>query len=593
MPLELQQIKELIQSPKAKKEISIAEAHEARLRFHSQTAFEDTQDRNAQQRFLSWVQCLIPQDKYQIFLSLFRYPIKTVNLTTEAYSALEKVFDGRNPTFSYSFTDPDLREDWQKYRTEVLDEPWIWREEGFEVMKTAINSFIVVDLPKEQTGERPDPYFYFLPICEVIDFSVKRKKVEYLICKQEGDKVLVIDEKSYRVFTCEKGSREIKALELETPHSLGYCPAAFFWSTPISRQMPAVKRSPITNFLGDLDWYLFFVTSKRHLDLYAPYPIYSGFAQDCDYEFTGESGMKEHCDGGYLRDGEDRYIYRNNGIIAECPVCTKKRIAGAGSFIDIDPPSHENDKADLRNPVQITTVDRGSLDYNTGELERLERVFYEGVTGYGSNLINDQAVNEKQVDSFFEGRTNALRSLKKDFETAQQWTDETICRLRYGKEFISATIDYGNEFYLLTADALLDMYLEALAKGADSLTLNTLQNQYYETRFQNNPKELQRALILLEVEPLRHLTKVQARELYAEESISYEDYMMKVNFSSLIMRFERENTAVTEFGQSMKPDKRIEKIRQVILSYITNPSAQAAATEDDDEGEGQGEGATT
>lgn len=576
MELPLEKIKELIQSPKSKKEISTALAHEGRLRFHTQTDFEDTQDKTAQARFLSWVQELIPEDKYLIFRSLFRFPIKTVSLTEEAFAALEKVFDGRDPSYTYNFENKDLLEDWKEYQKEKLNEPNVWREDAFEVMKADINSVMVVDLPREQEGDRPEPYFYFLSMSNVIDFCLKPDKCafEYLIFSQPEDRVMVIDENSYRTFTVQPGSKEIKALEHEATHDLGYCPARFFWTTSISRQRPAVKRSPITNHLGALDWFLFFAVSKQHLDLYAPYPIYSSFAQDCDYEYSGESGMKEHCDRGLLRDEQNRYIYRG-AKIAECPACSKKRLTGVGSFVEIDPPSYENNNTDLRNPVSVTPVDGPSLEYNTSELKRLGQDFFERVTGYGGQVLNDQALNMDQIGAFFEGRTNTLRNLKKDFESAQAWVDKTCCLLRYGDRFKSLSIDYGSTFYLLSADDLLAMYTKTLKEGGDSVTLDTLQDQYYETRFRNNAEELERAKLLLEVEPLRHLSKEQVQKMYDGKSISYEDYMMKLNFSSLIMRFERENVEITEFAENSTMSDKVNKIRAALLSYIQKPESVA------------------
>lgn len=575
MPLTEKDIRALLQNPKSKSDLVLAAKHESRLRFHSQTRLEDdTQDRDAENRFLFWVRSLIPADKYAIFTSLFRYPVKTVNLTSEAYAALEKVFDGRNPAYVYNFTDSDLKRDWEEYRTHTLCEPHVWRETGFEVMKTAINSVMVVDLPRDQEGDRPAPYFYFLPVTDVVDFCQEKDKMQYLIFRQPDNRLAVLDEATYRVYVCE--GAEIKSLEVEVPHDLGYCPARFFWNSAVSLQRPSVKRSPITNHLGDLDWYLFFSVSKRHLDLYAPYPIYSGFSQDCDYSFEGEGGTREECDGGYLRAANGQFIHRA-GVIAECPVCSKKRIAGVGSFVEVPPPSRENDNADLRNPVQITTIDSASLEYNTTEIARLEKVFYESVTGYGSGAINTQAVNEDQVRAFLEGRTTMLRNLKKEFESAQKWVDETVCRLRYGDAFTSASVDYGSEFYLLTSDELLALYLKAVKEGADTLTLDSLQKQYYETRFHNNPTQLQRTLLLLEVEPLRHLTREQVKGLYYTKAIGYEEYMLKVNFSSLVMRFELENTVVTGWGLDMTAQGRVEKIRQTLISYIKKPETQAQA----------------
>lgn len=561
--LEISQIRKRLESPKKASELKAARDHESRVRFHSETTWEARQSGTSLTRYLAWVQELIPADKYHIFTSLLRFPMPTISLTDEAYKALEKVFDGRNAAELFEFTSPEAENDWMQYRSEQLNSPGVWREEGFEVMKGAINSLVVVDLPETPGTGLPEPYFYFLPVSEVIDFEMKGDGLAWVIFQQPDDRIAVIDDTSWRVFKAE--GREIRALERESAHGLGYCPARFFWTTPITRTDPAVKRSPVTNALGDLDWHLFFSVSKRHLDLYAPYPIYSGFAADCDYEIETEISY-EQCDGGFLKDREGRYILRN-GRIAECPACSKKRIAGVGSFVEVPAPSLENGNADLRNPVQITTVDRGSLDYNTEELQRQRVAFLEHVTGFAGERITAEAVNEKQVKAFFENRTNILRSLKKDFETIQQWTEETVCRLRYGAAFTSCTIDYGTEFYLLQADDLLDLYIASRDKGAGMLTLDLLHDQYLDTRFRNNPAELERVRMIVDIEPLRHVTIEKAAELLSQGVVTREQYAVKANFSSLLARFERENGTITRFDIASDYDKRVQRIYETLISY--------------------------
>lgn len=563
--LEISQIRKRLESPKKASELKAAREHEARVRFHSETTWEARQSGTSLTRYLAWVQELIPADKFHIFSSLLRFPMPTVSLTDEAYKALEKVFDGRNAAELFEFTSPEAENDWMQYRADALNSPWVWREEGFEVMKGAINSLVVVDLPEMPSPGLPEPYFYFLPVADVIDFEMRGDALAWVIFQQPDDRIAVIDDTSWRVFKAE--GRDIRTLERESAHGLGYCPARFFWTTPITRTVPEVKRSPITNALGDLDWHLFFSVSKRHLDLYAPYPIYSGFAADCDYELETEVTY-EQCDGGFLKDREGRYILRN-GRIAECPACSKKRIAGVGSFVEVPAPSLENGNADLRNPVQITTVDRGSLDYNTEELQRQRVAFLEHVTGFAGERITAEAVNEKQVKAFFENRTNILRSLKKDFETIHQWTEETVCRLRYGAAFVSCTIDYGTEFYLLQADDLLDLYIEARDKGAGMLTLDLLHDQYLDTRFRNNPAELERARMIVDIEPLRHVSIEKAAELQGQGVVRPEEYAVKANFSSLLARFERENGTITRFDIASAYDARVRKIYETLISYTT------------------------
>lgn len=568
--LEVREIKARLESPKQRARISKASEHEQRLRFHTETSLSHADAGRAASLFLNWVRGLIPFDKYNIFLSLFSYPVKTAELTEQIYQALEKVFDGQDPVHHYDFSSKELADDWDWYRKEIIHDPVVWREKGFKAMQTMINSIVIVDLPSQQTTPRPEPYFYWLPIEEVVDFEISKDGAfEWVIFKQPEGRVAAFDDQFLRVFsTRENNHRDLDEMISETAHPLGYCPAHWFWHDRAMSFDPCLKKSPISNQLGDLDWLLFFETSKQHLDLYAAYPIYSGFMQDCDYS-SDEFG--QYCNGGFLVDSSDAYIFNRDGRLMECPVCSRKRLAGVGSFIEIPPPGPENNNADLRNPVQITTIDKTSLDYNVAEVDRLKLEVYQSVTGHGGELRNDQAVNEKQVQASFESRTAVLRNLKKNFEKIHTWTNQTICELRYGPLFLDCHISYGESFYLYSPEEALAMYTEANDDSSTPAVLDMLQDAFYKTKYKNNPAQLARWEIVKNLDPLRHITREEARQMYQDGLITFEDYYLKANFSSLIMRFERENTSLLEFGDALAFDRKIQVIRDALMSYITAP----------------------
>jgi hypothetical protein len=118
-------------------------------------------------------------------------------------------------------------------------------------------------------------------------------------------------------------------------NDVGYCPARFFWNEPLSLSEPDVKQSPLTKQLEALDWFLFYHISKRHLDLYGAYPIYSGYEQSCDFS-NGENG--DYCDGGFLKDKQGFYKLDAAGLLMRCPKCGDSRINGVGSFVEIPIP---------------------------------------------------------------------------------------------------------------------------------------------------------------------------------------------------------------------------------------------------------------
>ena len=493
-------------------------------------------------------------------------PAATVEVTSVCFDKLSRIFDGRNPAYNYQFMSSEERDDWEWYRTDVLNEPRVWQTKGWEYFKTEINSILVVDLPEKQAAgdEKPQPYFYWLPIDKTIAFDVHEDTgiFKYLIFRERGERIVEMDDEFYRVFKAKGDVPE--TLLLETRHDLGYCPARWFWNEPISLRNPNVKASPITKMLAKLDWYLFYSVSKQHLDLYGSYPIYSGYEQKCDYS-NEEDGC--YCDGGFLKNRQGFYLLDDAGELLACPKCGKKRIIGAGSFVEVPVPTGE--QPDLRNPVSMLSVDRNSLDFNVSELERLRTEIITSVVGQNEEITQREAFNEQQVRANFESQSTILNRIKKGFELAQEWVDKTICLLRYGEDFISVRINYGTEFFLTSPEELREKYRKAKDAGMSESELDALHQQIIEAEYRNDPTQVQRMLTLADIEPYRHLTREEVMALYDKGMVDEETLMVKLDFSSLVRRFERENANVLEFGTALPYDKKIQIINQTLKTYVS------------------------
>jgi hypothetical protein len=496
---------------------------------------------------------------------MFTYPIDTVKLTDEVFSALEKVFDGHDPIREYSFSDTNLMEDFKEYKANILCDPRTWKSESMEAMKRSINSFIVVDLPSEQTGNIPEPYSYFVNISDVHDFEMtaNNKEVDWIMFYLdrgigEGNRIAIYDDERYRIIRIKKQGEYIE--EINNTHDLGYCPARQFWTESMSVQTPTLKKSPITTQLGSLDWILFYSLSKKYADLYSPWTIYWGYMRDCDYD---KPESQYRCDNGYLKSYDNNYIFSVAGRIEKCPRCAE-RINGVGSFVEV--PAPEKDVPPMAPPVGKVDVDVAALEYNVEELSRLQSEFYSSVTGSNFETISNQAVNEKQVMSLYESRKQVLINLKSNFESAESWRDSTICRLRYGNKFKSLSYSYGTDFYLGDADQFLEMYKNCRDNGLDHPILDMLQNQHYQTRYKNNPQELNKVKIITDLDPFRHATRAEIKDLKNE--IDYREFMLKMNFSTYLRRFEREQGSILEFGSNREYREKIAIIKDVLLSYI-------------------------
>lgn len=561
MELELSQIKEALKNRSQRATIEKAISHQLRLRFHSETYLDRYVSNSAITIFLNWVKTLIPKPKYDIFCSLFQFPISNIELTEKIYIELERIFDSRNSNFSYQFTDSKWKDDWEYYRQEILKEPTIWQEVGYQKMKTAINSVLVIDLPVQQNDSLPSPYFYWLDIENVLDFKTDAfGKMEYIIFKQQEDEIAVIDGVYWRKFNYKN---ENLTLISEQKHELGYCPAQFFWSEDINSQSKNIKKSPLSNQLSNLDWLQFFSISNKHLNLYAPYPIIVTTESECDYEDA--NGNK--CNHGYMSDVTGAYLYGDDKELLRCPVCSVNSLAGVGSVIT-KPVATDNAK-EISKPVEIVNIPRESLDYNNETEDSLRNRIFTATTGLGGSIIETQAVNEKQVQGTFESKTNILISLKTNFERAQKFVDDTICRLRYGNSFISSNINYGTSFYIFSITDLQEQYKQAKENGADNARLDGIYEQIIELENKNNPTQLQIMSILKQLEPYRHKTIDELRVIEKDmpNSIDKELFNIKLNFSSYVERFERENMNIIEFGTGVSFSNKIDKIINEFRKY--------------------------
>ena len=576
MALELNQIKQILQKPTKRQTIQKAVNMQRRLRFHTETNIAVSDINQPTTVFLDWVKRLLPKDKFNIFLQLFKFPLPTPAVVEDVYRELERVFYSRNSSSSYQFTDSELAEDWSQYKKNNLNEPEVWKTTGWKRMQVSPNSILVVDLPQVQTSLRPEPYFYWLEIDAVIDYQTFRldeNQFEWLIFNQPEHRIAVFDDTSIRIYQLNE-KNEIQSLVSEAQHDLGYCPARFFWSTQLNEKNKDLKKNPITKELSNLDWYLFFALSKQHLDLYAPYPIYSAYEADCNFE-NSETG--DYCDGGFLRNAKGEYKILNDGTVEKCPCCSEKRIAGPGSFLEVPIPNQSEGVADMRNPVQITTIDKDSLDYNVNECARLKNEIVISVVGSGGTVSEKEAINETQVTANFESKTSVLNALKTNFELAQKFVEDTVCKLRYGGAFISSSVNWGTEFYVFTVTELYSKYKQAKENGASNSELDAISQQILEVEYRNNPLVLQRMLILKQLEPYPHKTLDEVLKLYEKELLNENLVKLKINFSTLVEKFERENINIIEFASNKPMREKIDIINKKLLEYVTENDTTGTA----------------
>ena len=158
---------------------------------------------------------------------------------------------------------------------------------------------------------------------------------------------------------------------------------------------------------------------------------------------------------------------------------------------------------------------------------------------------------------------------------AQKFVEDTVCKLRYGGAFISSSVNWGTEFYVFTVTELYSKYKQAKENGASNSELDAISQQILEVEYRNNPLVLQRMLILKQLEPYPHKTLDEVLKLYEKELLNENLVKLKINFSTLVEKFERENINIIEFASNKPMREKIDIINKKLLEYVTEIGTSA------------------
>jgi hypothetical protein len=576
--LSVSQIQELLKKPKNKKQIEAAQRQEQRLRLHCEPILEkDCLPDEAFRDFSAWAKSLITAEKFVRFAQLLTTPLHTVPVTKDIFNQLGKFLDAQDRFIKYEFIDSELQSDFNQY-LEKINDPDFWRTKGMDCLRVGINSVIVVDLPAEQLTTRPEPYYYPVCIDNIIDvdYCERTDKCEYVIYKQDKDAkyVIAIDDEFYRCLEKqEDGSYKIEGEEAQ--HSwydsngqrlrgLGYTPAISFYNQNISNTRQINKRGPLTDHLTKLDWLLFFVTIAKYYFMYGPFPIVVSYEIEKN-EFDQKN--KEQADNTiYIPKAWSPYDLSAGDI--RDPKTDERNLIGAGSTMTVPSPKRQGDPDMMENPIKVIEMTVDNLDWVKTYIRDLSSEIIEDCTGEDGDLLNQsQAKNADQIQAAFERKTAVLTEIKQNFERAHKFVVGTCARLRYSYDYvISVTIDYGKEYFMKDAAALIADYESAVKAGLNIGYTSALRKAIISTKYKNNPDELARQSILLDVEPYPDLTWLQM--ITAQLNLADpESFVIKVNFTTFIARFERENGNIVDFGSLIPYKTKIETIIKTLKTY--------------------------
>jgi hypothetical protein len=558
---------EIIKAPKNSTFINAAREHEERLSLHTEPALSESSVSPALRGFFAWVESFLPADKFIRFKQLLTLPIETVDSTEAIFDELSKVFASPDGYTRVEFTSTSFEDDFNNYISDVRNYDNFWETRGLEALKHGICSFVVCDLPSEQTTLRPEPYFYLLPVKSVRDVLINERtlQVEYLAYWQKNGNIIFIDDDYYRIFERpEQGDWRLKEGG-EIFHGLGYAPACSFYRDSIAGSKGINKRSPLTSSLTDLDWLLFWKVSQKYLNLYGAYPIVVSYKEKCDYRDK---------DGNECREKFINYTYQDNlGATCtaqkKCPACEARGLIGAGTHLTVEAPRDKNEADLMGNPVKFVEVSNDKLEWGAKHTEALEKSIFVKCVGFYQEPVKE-AINEKQIASQFESRKTILDRIREQLEYVQTFALETTAKLRYAQYFKRAAVFMGKEYFLQTPTDLMQQLIKAKEAGMPSFELGRIRESYIKTKFKNNTNQYQRAMILSQLEPFADSSLKELKDMGIDEKYPKE-FALKLDFTNFVAKFEREQMNIVDFGSLIPFKEKINIISQKLLSYVKEP----------------------
>ena len=374
-----------------------------------------------------------------------------------------------------------------------------------------------------------------------IEFSATNR-VEYIIFNSvtttDGEVYRVVDDKmDYHVLR-KDGNYSI--LENESfPHPFGIVPAVFMSSRNDKKSKS--KDTWISESMPSADDYLFDNTIYRIYKTKVSIPYVYELERACVV-----------CKG-------DGTVGENND---PCPACDGNGIAKNRDVADkiiIKPQADDSGKWTEPNSVAgYIQADPEAQDQMTKELDRLAKITYVSVwgekTSEGVKTAFEVSVNK-------EPELDKLKMISKNAELVESFITDMFGIFYLAERYGGNVINYGDKYTLKTSLELLVIYNKNKEANASISTLNDLLSDYYKSEHDENPLSLQRALMLMVIEPYIHNSLAELSGL-APDGL---DYITKQKFNDYLNRYETEVSKI-QFKTIKEVKDKIKEYAEVDLA---------------------------
>ena len=479
----------------------------------------------------------------------------------------------------------------KEFQEQVLSQ--VWKGESMEyfiknfvrdALYTEFNGFIIVEQGKiEQKGgviyeirdgkksivekKQIKPYIIFRPIETIRDFESSGNHVEYIIIdwgKIKNDKIQlwrVIDDTEDVIVEQEGGEFTIskrKGYE-RIANRLNYPPALQVSTRPATPFADEVKTSYIWQTIPLLKTYLTQWAEHVITCILYSHPIFYQMGQGCKYED----------DDGKCDEGTINFVVKGKPQTKDCPRCK-----GAGATADRDPSKpiilpqldESGNAFNIANIAGFITPPVEALTEQRAELSWIEDKILR--TGTGMDRMAETQIEKTATEAMinYKPLEEIIGEIIDNIEYVEKAVTDIIGKLFYGDKFIRSDATYDRNLNLRDENTVLLEIEQAKKSGASSSYVRTLHNELIHSRYQNAPIDLERNIMLSELEPFIGYIPEELNK-YFEGFIDRDTMILKVYFTDYIVKFENEYTKITDFKENMILKDRVKLIRDIIDTY--------------------------
>jgi hypothetical protein len=556
------------------KPLQICVAEDERHRLHTEPAPDAA---SASPYFRRWVDGYVTRtikakEARERFLEQIVWPLVSNELVDTIMDAAAAVHYAQDRYIDVDFTDEKLKDDFLQY-LEQRDLNGFFARNCHNALFGAPNSFIVVDLPAEQTTAFPEPYVYLLSskkmkAAEAMSGHTDSGMLRFGFFETDKPKQRALfDEECFALY--ERSDARTNDWELKSlvPHNLPYCPVFKLWPD-VDMSAPMVSNTPIRPQLGKLDRYVFWDGACESNDLSAGFKIFWYLeTEPCSYKSEGFM-----CQHGVIEKHEldiNGQIIPNSTFREPCPirdVCPAHSQHGPGSKVGI-PAQQTKDQADWRPAVGWVEIQVEALKLIADKVKGIASSILGSATGHESGPQNDQALNESQIMFILDKGRQVGQYLAEHFEKTHKRTLDAWGWLRYGSAYLGSTVSYGRRFVMLSGDQLMILY-EAAKKIGSLWLIEEIDGmlQDYYARSDASRKLRYQLLTDLNPYPYQAAADLVAAQINLTDPIGY---MTSVGLMRWVKLFEAEVKAPIErFGSLVDYQTRVSTISKAIQEYV-------------------------